>query len=226
MNDVAMWEYKVMPVKDIEVSPYNPRIKLKPEDKEYQDIRESLVNFGLSQCLVVNKRTGWLVGGEQRLKILKDMGQKEIPVMVVDLSEDEEKELNLALNEVKGRYDTVKLKTMLNDIRRRKGRLPVGFDDTKYNSVMQEFKNTKKADFLDDVIDESHEEAQRESAELMQELENSTNFDLSEEYVVLSFTLSPDVRERIVSSLKTIQEKYSLANQVEAMVHISKIYLS
>ena len=55
---------------------YNPRLDLQPEDKEYQDIKRSIVEFGLVEPLVVNGargREGIIIGGHQRYKILKEL---------------------------------------------------------------------------------------------------------------------------------------------------------
>ena len=47
---------------------YNPRLDLQPGDKEYEDIKRSVVEFGLVEPLVVNKDMT-VIGGHQRLKI-------------------------------------------------------------------------------------------------------------------------------------------------------------
>jgi len=52
--------------------------------------------------IVWNKRTGNIVGGHQRLKVLLDMGMREVDCVVVDLDEAKEKALNLALNKIQG----------------------------------------------------------------------------------------------------------------------------
>lgn len=52
-------------------APYNPRLDLKPGDPEYDKLAKVIGEFDLVEPLVWNKRTGNLVGGHQRLKILK-----------------------------------------------------------------------------------------------------------------------------------------------------------
>ncbi len=46
----------------------------------------------------MNARTGRVVGGHQRLKVLQAKGVEATDVVVVDVEEAEEKALNLALN--------------------------------------------------------------------------------------------------------------------------------
>jgi ParB-like chromosome segregation protein Spo0J len=62
---------------------------------------------------VWNERTGNLIGGHQRLKVLKERGDGEVEVSVVDLDKTKEKALNLALNKISGDWDYPKLKDVL-----------------------------------------------------------------------------------------------------------------
>ena len=94
---------------------YNPRLDLKPEDKEYQDIKRSIVEFGLVEPLVINKDMT-VIGGHQRLKVLKDLQYKEVPCIVVDLDKQKEKMLNIALNKISGDWDRVKIKDLLLEL--------------------------------------------------------------------------------------------------------------
>lgn len=55
-------------IKTIKPSKFNLRIDLKPEDDEYQKIKKSILEFDLVEPFVVNKRTGNLISGHQRLK--------------------------------------------------------------------------------------------------------------------------------------------------------------
>lgn len=100
----------------IKPAAYNPRVNLKPGDPEYEKLRRSIEEFGLVQSLVWNKQTGHLVGGHQRFKILKDRGDTEASVVVVDLPLDREKALNLSLNKVQGSWDEQLLASLLQDL--------------------------------------------------------------------------------------------------------------
>ncbi len=94
-------------------APYNPRKDLTPQDKEWQDIEASLSDYGMVEPIIWNKRTGNIVGGHQRYKILSSKGIDETMVSVVDLTEDEEIDLNIRLNNVHGQNDKRKLKEIL-----------------------------------------------------------------------------------------------------------------
>lgn len=82
-------------VADLVPAEYNPR---KIDPKALAGLKASVERFGAVQPIIVNDRTGRIVGGHQRLKALQQLGQTETTVIVVDLPEIEEKALNVALN--------------------------------------------------------------------------------------------------------------------------------
>lgn len=104
------------PLKDLKRAAYNPRKQLKEGDKEYEKIKRSIEAFGNVEPLVWNERTGNLVGGHQRMTVLQDMGYTETEVVVVNLEDTEEKQLNITLNKVKGRWDFDKLAELLGEM--------------------------------------------------------------------------------------------------------------
>ena len=94
---------------------YNPRLDLQPEDKEYQDIKRSIVEFGLVEPLVVNKDMT-VIGGHQRLKVLRELNFTTIPCIIVNLDKTKEKMCNIALNKIAGDWDRAKLKDLLEEL--------------------------------------------------------------------------------------------------------------
>ena len=94
---------------------YNPRVDLKPGDKEYEKLKLSINEFGYVEPVIWNRQTGNVVGGYQRLKVLLDMGQTEIDCVVVDLDLSHEKALNIALNKIQGDWDEDKLAAIMAD---------------------------------------------------------------------------------------------------------------
>lgn len=97
-------------------SEYNPRKDLKESDKEYQAIKNSLETFGLLSPIIWNKRTGHIIGGHQRYKILVSQGATEIECVVVDFDEEKEKACNIALNSAIGEWDNDKLDALLFEL--------------------------------------------------------------------------------------------------------------
>lgn len=109
-------QIRKIPISKINPSKYNPRKDLKPDDSEYLKLLKSIDEFGYVDPLIWNKRTGNLVGGHQRFKILLAKGLKDIEVSVVDLSHEKEKALNLALNKISGDWDRDKLSNLLDEL--------------------------------------------------------------------------------------------------------------
>lgn len=95
---------------------YNPRVKLEPGMDEYERLRKSIETFGDVEPIVWNQRTGNVVGGHQRLQVLRDLGYEKATVSVVDMDEAAEKRLNLALNKARGDWDGEKLEALLAEM--------------------------------------------------------------------------------------------------------------
>lgn len=108
-------ELKILPVHVLKPAAYNPRKKLKPGDKEYEKIRQSIEEFGFADPLVVNADMT-IIGGHQRLTVAVDMGYTEVPCAVVDVDKVREKSLNIALNKITGAWDDNLLAELLQDI--------------------------------------------------------------------------------------------------------------
>jgi ParB-like chromosome segregation protein Spo0J len=94
---------------------YNPRVPLVPGMPEFEKLKKSIEEFGNVEPIVWNEKTGNVVGGHQRLQVLKSLGYKKADCVVISASEAEEKVLNLALNKIKGDWDYAKLKAVLSD---------------------------------------------------------------------------------------------------------------
>jgi DNA modification methylase len=83
-------------------APYNPRQSTAKQEKH---LKASLEKFGVVEPIIFNKQTGYIVGGHFRVRELKKLGYKEIECVIVDLSEEDEKELNIRLNANTGEWD-------------------------------------------------------------------------------------------------------------------------
>lgn len=92
-------------ISKIQSATYNPRKNLRPGDPEYTSIERSIQRWGMVEPLIWNERTGNLVSGHQRIKVLIASGNTHVLASVVDLDLDEEKALNLALNKITGSWD-------------------------------------------------------------------------------------------------------------------------
>ena len=78
-------------------------------------LRNSIKEFGMVDPLIINKGNE-VIGGNQRLKAAMEEGIEEVPVVIVELSKDKEKVLNLALNKIQGEWDEELLKEFIVDL--------------------------------------------------------------------------------------------------------------
>jgi ParB-like chromosome segregation protein Spo0J len=80
---------------------YNPR---QISTKQYKDLKASIEKFSLVDPIIINKDLT-VIGGHQRLKVCKELKHVEIDCVVLDLSKEEERELNIRLNKSGGEWD-------------------------------------------------------------------------------------------------------------------------
>lgn len=134
---------------------YNPRKDLKPGDPEYEKLKRSIEQFGYVEPVIWNHTTGRVVGGHQRLKVLIDMGITEVECVVVELSEEKEKALNVALNKISGDWDKEKLALLIADLQGADFDVSLtGFEPAELDAL---FKDSMKDGIHDDDFDVEEE---------------------------------------------------------------------
>lgn len=93
-------------IDQLKLADYNPR---KWDEEAINQLKESISRFGLVDPLIVNNapnRINIVIGGHFRLKVAKEMGFKEVPVVYINIPDlEREKELNLRLNKNVGEFD-------------------------------------------------------------------------------------------------------------------------
>ena len=109
-------EIRKISVSDIKPAKYNPRKDLKPGDPAYEKLKRSMTEFGYVEPIIWNEETGNIVGGHQRYKVLVAEGHKEVECVVVRLTSEKEKALNVALNKVTGDWEFEALADLLKDL--------------------------------------------------------------------------------------------------------------
>lgn len=130
---------------------YNPRKALKPGDPEYEKLKRSIQQFGYVEPVIWNKRTGKVVGGHQRLTVLKDLGYTEIECVIVDMEPTQEKALNVALNKISGAWDMPKLQDLFKDLQGSNFDVTLtGFDAVEIDNL---FKDAVAAKVKEDKFD-------------------------------------------------------------------------
>src|SRR5699024_5452698 len=175
-------------IQDLIPADYNPRKDLQPGDVEYERIKRSLEEFGYVDPVIWNKTTGRIVGGHQRLKVLESMGRTEVECVVVELDEEKEKALNVALNKISGDWDKEKLAVLITDL-----------DAVDFDISLTGFDPAEIDDLFKDTLQDGVED---------------DDFDVEEELNNPTFSAIGDVwllgRHRLVCGDSTKKETFSL----------------
>ncbi len=113
---MSAMEWKTLSVDALRPAAYNPRKKLKAGDKEYEKIKNSILEFGYVEPIIVNYDMT-VIGGHQRLTVLKDLGYTEVQCVVVHIEDEHKvKALNIALNKITGAWNEQLLAELLVDL--------------------------------------------------------------------------------------------------------------
>ena len=139
---------QTLPVGKLVPADYNPRKDLKPGDPEYEKLKRSLTEFGYVEPVIWNKTTGHIVGGHQRAKILIETGVTEVECVVVQMSEEKEKALNVALNKISGEWDKDKLSLLIADLQGADFDVSLtGFDAVEIDKLLNSGMDAEDDDF-------------------------------------------------------------------------------
>jgi len=147
-------EVKKVKTEKLQFAPYNPR---RMSDEMYEKLKRSIEEFGYIEPVIVNKRNMRVVGGNQRLKVLKDLGIDEVEVVYVDLDEEQERALNLALNKISGDWDYDALKEVLSSIENFDLRELTGFDEIEINFLLEDYTVDNVVEEVEEVVEEKGE---------------------------------------------------------------------
>ena len=113
---MSAMEWKTLSVDTLRPAAYNPRKKLKAGDKEYEKIKNSILEFGYVEPIIVNYDMT-VIGGHQRLTVLKDLGYTEVQCVQVHIEDENKvKALNIALNKITGAWNEQLLADLIVDL--------------------------------------------------------------------------------------------------------------
>ena len=113
MSDMK-WE--VIPIDKLKPASYNPRKKLTPGDKEYEKIKNSILQFGYVEPIIINYDMN-IIGGHQRVTVLKELGYTKVQCVVLHIEDENKvKALNVALNKITGQWNEDLLADLLVDL--------------------------------------------------------------------------------------------------------------
>jgi DNA modification methylase len=137
---------------------YNPRKNLKPGDEEFEKLKRSIEEFGYVEPVIWNRRTGNVVGGHQRLKVLMHLGHTAVDCVVLDIDLQKEKSLNIALNKISGEWDDNLLTALLKDLQ-----------DSGFDTSLTGFDMTEISELFDDeedIVEDEPPEVEQEEGKV------------------------------------------------------------
>ena len=147
-------EIKELSLKELKPAAYNPRKKLKKGDKEYEKIKQSLLKFGYVDPIIVNEDLT-VIGGHQRLTVLKDLDYETAKCVIVDLPKEDEKALNIALNKITGQWDEALLADLLLDLQESDFNLDLtGFEPPEIDDILSNVHDKELSEDEFDVEEE------------------------------------------------------------------------
>lgn len=167
--------YQTLKLADLVHPPYNPRVQIERDTPEYDALKRSLEQHELVEPLVVNLCNMHCVGGNQRLTVMRDMGVEEETCVVIEQPDElKEKELCLALNKIKGRWDTEKTGELLRDDAVLDFETGFDLDEVKSYRAIEEATVTDGDD-----LDESEDDT--EEPDTIDELEEAAEDELEDD---------------------------------------------
>lgn len=140
------WNNEKRNIEELIPSEYNPR---KMSKKDERHLKTSMDVFGMADVIVINTNNH-IIGGHQRYYILKKQGEKTVDVRVPEreLTEEEERELNLRLNKNLGEFERDLLKDFDKDLLEK-----VGFADSEIEKIFEDSEIKPEVEFTTEVLE-------------------------------------------------------------------------
>ena len=148
---MSAMEWKTLSVDALRPAAYNPRKKLKAGDKEYEKIKNSILEFGYVEPIIVNYDMT-VIGGHQRLTVLKDLGYTEVQCVEVHIEDENKvKALNIALNKITGAWNEQLLADLIVDLQT--ANFNTDFTGFEAPEIEQLFSKVHNKDIQEDDFD-------------------------------------------------------------------------
>lgn len=152
---MSAMQWKTLSVDVLRPAAYNPRKKLKAGDKEYEKIKNSILEFGYVEPIIVNYDMT-VIGGHQRLTVLKDLGYTEVQCVEVHIEDENKvKALNIALNKITGAWNEQLLADLIVDLQ--SANFNTDFTGFEAPEIEQLFSKVHNKDIQEDDFDVEEE---------------------------------------------------------------------
>jgi DNA modification methylase len=148
-----------VPIELLRPDPANPR---RIGDEELEALTRSLRQFGFVQPVLARREDGVVIGGHQRLVAARRLGLATVPVTYLDLSIEQSRLLNLALNRISGSWDDQLLARLLADLQTSVNVTLSGFGEDEIHDLLRSLETRDKRERVEDFdLDSALEDATR-----------------------------------------------------------------
>jgi DNA modification methylase len=150
-----------IPIDELRPDPANPR---RIGDEELDALGRSLRQFGFVQPVLARREDRAVIGGHQRLLAARRLGLATVPVTFLDLSIEQSRLLNLALNKISGSWDEQLLARLLADLNASQNvdLTLSGFGEDEIRDLMRSLETREKKERVEDFdLDSALEDAAR-----------------------------------------------------------------
>jgi len=149
-----------VPLDQLRPDPANPR---RITDEELDALQRSIRQFGFVAPVLARKEDNTVIGGHQRLVAARRLGLTTVPVTYLDISIEQARLLNLALNKISGSWDDQLLARMLADLQASEADLSLsGFGQDELTNLLRSLDVRDKAERVEDFdLDSALEDASR-----------------------------------------------------------------
>jgi DNA modification methylase len=113
MTGTTLLTVEMVPIDQLRPDPANPR---RISDEELDSLERSLRQFGFVQPVLARREDGTVIGGHQRLLAARRLGLTTVPVTYLEVSVEQARLLNLALNKISGSWDDALLARLLAEL--------------------------------------------------------------------------------------------------------------
>jgi len=234
--------------KVIKPNDYNPN---KTDKRVYRSLVNSIREFGDVGRPIIVREVGKdkyvIIDGEHRFNALKELGQEEIPTIIIEADENKAKMLTIALNRLHGEMTEENMSLILQDLVTEYTPEQIGnllaFDENDLNEIL-DFDVDAEIDDLEPFFEEKHE--QRVGTKLnsvigmvpQQPIESISQFDqyrggfdefnnLATENRTVPITFQVEVKDESVihKAITKVRRELNITGTATALVTICEYFL-
>ncbi len=135
MKSTDVMQVEQVAIDTLRPDPANPR---RIGEAELEALTRSIGEWGLVQPVLARRADRVVIGGHQRLVAARKLGLKTVPVVWLDLTQEQARLLNVALNRISGEWDSDLLGQLLRDLSATVDDLTLsGFDEGELEKLMK-----------------------------------------------------------------------------------------